>query len=692
MTTTAEVDQRVANILGGTDPVDLEVFTKALENISSEMGTVMMRASGSPVIAEAVDFSTFLADANGDIIAYASYITQYLGPARQSVRHILATVDRASIHPGDVYICNDPFTTGNAHQVDVGVVRPIFHNGELVAWCWAEAHLTDMGGMAPGGFAPMAADTYGEGLRLPGIKIIDQGRLIDDIWRLIECNIRVPALVLNDIRCFIAACNRADDRVTELLDRYGIDRFRDYLEKSRNVTELAVRRRIATLPDGVYEAEDFVEHNGKVNDLYRLHCTMTVAGDELTLDFSQSAPQTDGFINCSAATTLGCATTPLLTALLPDIPINQGTLGPIHVITKPGTICDMELPAPCSSGHMETGTRIYKTVTLLLSKVQSGSTDAFVREHAMAAFQDSWNGALFFAPDETGEYVPFLDMHGGGSGAGAQAVSDGLDVGGVIAQPENSIPDIEVNELGYPVLYLWRRINPSGGPGRYRGGDGIDLAWTPWYTDGGQFSAFGACWQLPPGGAFGGFPGSASGFTVALGAGADRTLGDGRVPMSIADLGATEQQIAGKQFGIELAAGDVVRMRSGGGGGFGDPLSRDPQQVADDVRSGVVSPRTAEAGYGVVLDTDGNADAAATEHQRGLIRHSRSRWCPGEFTLAGQSRPALVSSAPLSSRLSDIGMWASPREGVHLIEYADPDTLELLWVEVRVEEGDLPAS
>lgn len=170
---------------------------------------------------------------------------------------------------------------------------------------------------------------------------------------------------------------------------------------------------------------------------------------------------------------------------------------------------------------------------------------------------------------------------------------------------------------------------------------------------------------------------------------ADRVLADGRVPMSIADLDADEQPIAGKQFGITLAPGDVVRMRSGGGGGFGDPLSRDPRLVAEDVRSGVVSPRTAEAGYGVVLDTDGHADASGTDHRRRLIRRSRSGWHRGEFTLAGKSRPALVSTAPLSSRLSDIGMWSSPRENVQLIEYADPDTLELLWVEVRAEKGDI---
>jgi N-methylhydantoinase B len=157
------------------DPVTVEIFSKAIENIAHEMGVVMMRASGSPVIAEAVDFSTFIADAEGDILCYAGYITIYLGTARQAVKHILATVPRENIRPGDLFICNDPFTTGNAHQVDVGVVRPLFIGDEIVAWCWAEAHVNDFGGFAPGSMAPMATETYGEALRLPGVKLVSEG-------------------------------------------------------------------------------------------------------------------------------------------------------------------------------------------------------------------------------------------------------------------------------------------------------------------------------------------------------------------------------------------------------------------------------------------------------------------------------------------------------------------------------------
>ncbi|WNF01062.1 hydantoinase B/oxoprolinase family protein [Streptomyces luomodiensis] len=664
------------------DPVDVDILAKALDNVAAEMGVVMMRASGSPAIAEAVDFSTFIADADGDIISYAGYITMYLGAARQAVRHILATYPRSEIRAGDMFLCNDPFTTGNAHAVDVGVVRPIFAGDELMAWCWAEAHVNDFGGFAPGGMNPIATEAYGEALRLPGVKIVDQGRIVEDIWRIIETNIRVPELVLNDIRCFIAACHRCDERLQALIGQYGAATFRTYVEAAKDLAEQAVRRRIADLPNGTYAAEEFAEHNGHTDELYPVRCTLTVTDDSLRFDLTESAPQTDGFINVSAATTLGAVVSPLLITLLPDLPINQGTLRPIEVVTQPGTICDARMPAPMGAGHIETGFRIGKVVTRLLADLQAGSDNAFVREHVMAPWQDSWSASFFYAPDEDGRLVPFPDMNGGGSGAGAQAVADGMDVSGVLAQPQNSIPDIEINELAYPVLYLWRRLNPnSGGPGRTRGGAGIDLAFMPWYTPGGQEHVMAACWQVPPAGVFGGYPGSTSGSSLVAGARADEALAQGRVPRSVDDLAAPPQPLQGKQFGLSVGPGDVVVLRVGGGGGHGDPIERDPALVAADVRSGAVTVDAARVSYGVVLDAEGHPDRGATSAERERIRQDRRGWAR-EGGLA-------VRRSEAHERLRERGQWCQARPGVRLVEYADPRTGALVRADVVVHpDGD----
>jgi N-methylhydantoinase B len=661
------------------DPVTVEIFSKAIENIAHEMGVVMMRASGSPVIAEAVDFSTFIADAEGDILCYAGYITIYLGTARQAVKHILATVPRENIRPGDLFICNDPFTTGNAHQVDVGVVRPLFIGDEIVAWCWAEAHVNDFGGFAPGSMAPMATETYGEALRLPGVKLVSEGQIIDDIWRIIESNIRVPHLVLNDIRCFIAACNRCDERIKVLIGEYGLDTFRLYTEVAKDLAEKAVRARIAELPNGVLSAVEYEEHNGHTNDIYPVRCTITVEDDRMIIDLTESSPQTDGFINCSAAMTLGCAVSPLLMTLLPDLPINQGTLRPIEVRTRPGTICDVQLPAPVSSGHLETGLRITRLVTRMLAELQINSPSPFVRDHIMASWQDSWSAAFFYGPNEDGELIPFPDMNGGSGGGGAQAVADGMDAGGALAQPQNSLPDIEINEFAYPVLYLWRRINKnSGGPGLYRGGNGLEFAWTPWGSPGGQEHVMTACWQIPPNGVFGGYPGSSSGFDLVNGAGADGELAAGRIPDQLTELLAPVQELENKQFGMVVLPGDVVNVRSGGGGGYGDPIERAAADVAADVLSGLITARAAHAAYGVVLGADGFVDTAATDQRRAAIRADRLTW-PAHGD-------GLVRRTSAAERLAELDQRCRFREGVELVETAEPGTGRLLRTEVVVSE------
>ena len=675
---------------GDVDLVDVEIFSRALQNIVHEMGVVMMRTSGNPVIAEAVDFSTFIADDEGEIVAYGGYIALYSGPARAAVRYLRSVIPPEEIHPGDAFICNDPYTTGASHPPDIAIVRPLFVGDQLVAWCWAESHMYDVGGMAPGGFAPMAMECYGESIRFPGIKIVDRGRIVDDVRRLLETNVRIPTMVFNDIRCLIAACNVCDERFAELIDRYGIGTYRRYVEIGKELAEAAMRKRIASLPDGTFEADEYVEHNGHTNDLYRVHCAATVAGDRLTLDFTGSSPQTNGFVNCSYATTVGAAMTPLLMSLVPDLPINEGTMRAVEIVAPPGTVCNVQMPAPSSSGHMEAGLRVMKVVERLLADLQAASDDPFVRDHVMATWHDCWPGAVFYAPSETGELAPFLDMNGGSGGGGAQPVDDGLDCAGSLTQPQNSVPDIEINEFQAPVLYLWRRINAgSGGPGRLRGGQGMDYAWTPWYTAGGQEHVFAACWQVPPPGVTGGYPGSASGFTVVPEAMADKQLEAGTIPASLDELGGSPLALDAKHVGISVMPGDVVGMHSGGGGGVGDPLERDPARVARDVADTAITSAVAQSAYGVVISIDGSVDRAATEERRAAIRNERRGWeeaflppVPGE----PGGRPARRRVSPAGARLAELGGWCQPRPGVDLVEWADPDTGGLLRVDLVVTE------
>jgi N-methylhydantoinase B len=717
-TTTNSVQSRQSSVSDGVrDLVSTEIFARKLYSIAQEMGQTMIRTSGDPVIAEANDFSTVVTDANGELLASA-YLTYHLGAARQTIRHLLDVVPEQDIHPEDAWICNDPHTTGACHAPDLGIVRPMFADGEVIAWCWAEAHMMDIGGMAPGGFAPDAYECYAEGLRFPGVKIVSRGTIIDDIWRLIAANFRVPDRNLNEIRCFIAACNTADARVADIVAEHGVDGFKRLSEAAKQLTERAARRRIESLPDGVYTARDYVEHNGHVNDLYELVCHATVDGGNLTFDFTGSAAQTDGFINVAHGSALSAAVTPLFMTLVPDVPINEGLIRALDFVFPRGTLVNPEMPAPTSSGHMETGLRVTKLVATLLGHMQADSSDAFVREHVMAPFHDGVPLTTFYAPNEAGEWVPFLDLDAQSGGSGAQLQLDGIDAAGPTPCLDNKLPDLEVYEQQNPVLFLWRKLNlGSGGIGRKRGGLGLDVAWTPWRTPGGTTTAISACNQVPPPGLLGGYPGSGGGFRVARETNIEALLRGGTLPSSFDGLQGSQEDLESKNFGVPMNAGDIIWMHSGGGGGIGDPLERDVELVAQDVRDRYLDADIAAVAYGVRLDADGAVDAEQTSRTRDALRVERKSWpswsaaasadqpfvpadpsdqaatscerCSTELSAPGEDfrRHVPTRQRNAAEALAEVGGWVAPREGVDIAEFACPSCGALLSVEVVVSDS-----
>ncbi|WP_078427717.1 hydantoinase B/oxoprolinase family protein [Alkalihalobacterium alkalinitrilicum] len=602
--------------------IKAEIIRQQLYNIAQEMGIVMIRTSGDPVISEAVDFSTFIADKDGEIISFSGYMTMHAGPARQSVRHIMNTYSKEEIRPGDAFICNDPHTTGACHPPDVGIVKPIFYQGELIAWCWAEGHLLDVGGMSPGGFAVAATDAYSEALRFPGIKIVSEGKIVQDVLHLMEVNFRLPQHDINNIRCFIAACNTCEKRTIDMVDKYGLDEFNHYVELNKDLTEKAYRQRIAKLPKKTYEATEWIEHNGHENNLWPINCKLTVHEDSLTLDFTGSAPQTNGFVNTTEGTAIGCAVTPIMLVLTSDIPFNEGIFRATNIILPEGTVVNAKMPAPVSSAHMEAGMRITKVVTELLSRAMMESEDEWMQSHAMAAFHDSWVVGVFAGNDEEGKPTVFLDMNGGGAGGGAQTICDGIDAGASFTQLSNGLPDIEINELSNPVLYLWRQLNVnSGGPGKYRGGQGIEFGWIPWGTEGGNELVSTACWQVPARGIMGGYPGGTSGYWVVKNSNATKLMQEGHLP-NIGQLEGEKELLPPKHV-LPITSSDVFVQFEGGGGGLGDPIKRDPNVVLKDLYDGYITQTMAENAYGVIIAQNGQLDEEQTITKRELIRRER---------------------------------------------------------------------
>jgi N-methylhydantoinase B len=612
------------------NPVVAEVIRRRLYNIAEEMGSTMIRTSGNQVIAESKDFSTFVATPGGEMASFSAYLSMHAATSREAVQYIQESVPDEQINPGDQFLCNDPFTTGISHQPDIGILKPVFHDDELVAWCWSQAHMLDVGGVEAGGFAPSAEEAYAESIRFPGVKIVEEGTINEDIEAVIKTNVRLADRVFNDVRALIAGNNRGEERLHDTISEFGLETYKKYLETNKDLTRAAVEKRLRELPDGTFDATQHIEHDGQENRLYEINLDLIVDGGTLLLDFSESSEQAPGFINGSRGGSLGCAMTPLMLVLAPDIPPNEGLFEAVDVDMPSGTVLNAEAPAPASGGHTESGLAAMKAVMKALNRAMAQAEDEYVRQHAMSPGLDAWPVCIYQGFNQYGQPDVFLDMNGGGIGGGASTVNDGVDARGTLVQLNNSVPDVETTEREHPALYLWRRLNRnSSGAGRMRGGNGVDFAYALHDVEGGQLTVTNACTQVPVDGASGGYPGATNVAEVIRGSDIDTFFEDDRVPDAMNDLSGDREELPAKQIKAGLDGDAIVRLREGGGSGLGDPLQRDPNAVSDDVQNGYITDAQARDIYGVVID-EGDVDAAATETRRDEIRAERRAWTTEE--------------------------------------------------------------
>lgn len=696
---------------GDYDPIVAEVLRMRFNNIVDEMGTTLKQTSGSPILTEANDFSSNILDSRAGICASGSEIIFHLGSATKCLEGILERYSEDDIRPGDAIIVNNPYI-GSPHKQDIGVLSPLYHDGEIVNWVWTAAHMYDIGGISPGSFSPQVTDTYGEGIMIPPLKIVKEGVFNEDLRAIIEANSRLPIQVFNDIRCLVATNNVALSRLTEAIEYYGIETYRLYSNLIGVLSEQAFRERIARIPDGVYRTVDWLEHDGHEHKLYDLRCAMTVDGDSIVFDFEGSSPQAPGLVNCGPGGLLGDVLTPFAQMVCHDLQINFGLLAPIEIRVPPGTIVSAVEPAATGYGHLDAGYTATKVVTELLSRALQASDDPWLRSRAMGQFNDSWSIETWGGTDQYGNRFAWLNMDGGGFGGGATSVHDGMDVAGDMTSVGNAIPDIEWTEQTTPALHLWRRLEPnSGGPGLRRGGAGLDLAWTMWDSDDAHFtgSVVLSMFCLPSRGHGGGWPGSANRISQLEQSNVHELLAAGRWPTP-ETLSAAGEFLSPPKFSpLRLRAGDVVRHRTGGGAGYGDPLLRDAEHVAREVRYGWVTREHAELVYGVVVDEEDALDAPATHERRSEARRSRVGGEPSPLTGSLDDRPgrrwvdlylaveegrvrcalcehdlcaededwrqhASVAEHELADRLEAVGMWAAKRPEIlaRLIELSCP--------------------
>jgi len=623
----------------GIDPITFEVIRHKLMAITEEQAITLKSASGSPVVTDATDFNNGIYLPDGSIATMGPRVLFHSGSMRTVIKNIVETcAESPGIREGDMFALNDPYR-GAIHQPDISVVAPVFYEGRHVAWSGACAHQLDVGGMSFSSWSFAATEIQQEALLLPGLKLVENGEIREDIWRTIMGMTRLPLLLGLDLKAMIAANNVATRRLLELMDRYGCEVVEHVMRIDIDTSEQQLRARLRGLPDGVFRAADFLDHDGHENRLYEFRLTVEKRGDTLTFDMQGSSPQAPGFINCTYSGLVGALYAALLPVLAPDIRWNEGLMRPVTVKAPEGAVCNATWPAPVSGGTVSgmwvcMNVGVAALARLAACSETTSSEAAAVTKGSMLVF------TLAGRDRDGGPFGTFLmdSMAGGG---GAYRDHDGLTPSADYCVPRPTIGNVETHEANGPFLFLYRRVLPdTGGAGASRGGATTGLAVTP--HDVAELSGMliGHGSEVPnSAGLFGGYEGSTNETWLLRSEPGRAAIGRISDPEPLREGG---EELGAKPGFFTLRAGDVFGYSFQGGGGFGDPIDRDPQHVLADVEEGIVSRTEAVRLYGVVLDEDG-VDAELTASRRAEIRDERvpGARLPSSFVSGMPIGPAL---------------------------------------------------
>jgi len=583
--------------VNGIDPITLEVVCEGLIAIVREMRATVIRASYSPVIWELDDFSCALFDPQAQMVAQSEDHPGHVLPMPWSVRCAMEDFE-GDIRPGDIILLNDPYR-GGTHLNDVTMLYPIFDEGELFIFPAVRAHWADVGGMTPGSYSGLSTNIYQEGVRIPPIKIYEEGKCNRAAMTLLLSNMRLPEDRTGDFNAALGACRVAEGRIRALVARYGRKTVLDCIARSLDRSERRLRAKIAALPDGEYVYEDYLEFydEGRLDPVL-MRLALTVKGDEIIADFSGSSPQAPGVVNSSLATTGAGVFVAIKSTLDPEGPINHGVFRPIRLLAPEASIVDVRQDAPAGA-HGEVRKR---AVSVTLAALAQVVPELVSGDLCGTSFPNAIGG---FDPTRQRHYVYYEAPAGGNGGFrendGSSAYGN-IDFGNI-----RTIQTAEALESGMPLRVERCELRrDSGGEGETRGGLGMRRELRLLAGEA-RYSVLSDRAAIPPFGVGGAGPGAP-------------------VKVAVSHNGA-EREFAtlGKATGHALTSQDVVIMESAGGGGFGNPLARDPDRVREDVLAGHVSPERARDGYGVVLTADGRVDEDATKRLRAELTALRRR-------------------------------------------------------------------
>lgn len=614
------------------DPLTYEVIRHRIATITADMGDALKRMSGSVVVTDCNDFGTLILDEGGDSVQMGLFNTQLAAAVDLAVKWTLENrADNPGIHEGDMFFCNDPWVGGGLHQNDASVLAPLFYDGELFAWTGAVAHQVDLGGVSPGSWSVEGVDVFWESIPIPPVKIVEAGVLRTDIEDSYLRRSRVPKLVALDLRAKIGANNVAHEQLTRLIDKYGPTTVKAVMRRMMDDAHARTARKLLDLPDGTWTS---VAHQdaARAGDrgVHKIVLTMTKRADRLTFDFTGTDEQVPGFSNCTFAGLRGGILVVLLTMLCGDIPWSPGGISRcVEIISEPGTLNNCTFPAGIGKASVASAWATQNAVNECVASMLFASEEH--KKSAMSVSCGTWDLTLLAGVDQRGGGFATMLCDAMAGGLGARADTDGVDTGGSTPIAMGRIADVEMNEFAFPILYLWRREEPdSGGPGRLRGGLGGSSCFVPHDSPiGGVHLVLSATGKALPQatGLSGGYPANTQYDVLVRDAVVAESFQQGRIPAELSELGG-QAQIMPAHLETDLGANDVYFTHWQGGGGYGDPLLREPAKVADDVARLRVSPAAARDLYGVELDDENRPLMAKTTRRRAQLRRTRAGLAP----------------------------------------------------------------
>jgi N-methylhydantoinase B len=557
------------------DPFTVEIVKDSLIAIGDEMFVALQRTSMSTIIYEVLDFASGLTDARGQLVTQGNGVTGFLSTLTFAVRETLAKFGAEGLAPGDVIVTNDPFSGGGTHLSDVTLVVPIFVADELAAFAASKAHWTEVGGKDPGSWTTDSTEVFQEGLQFPCVKLYEAGRPVQSLIDVIAANVRVPDMSLGDMHAQAASLHLGERRFHELCDKYGLPVVLGSIEAALDHGERLTRLELRQLPHGVYEAEGMIDDDGIGNGPFPVRVRVTITEDEFVCDFTGTHAQVPGPVNCTL-TGLHSGVRTIFKAITgPQIPVNEGCFRPLRIVCPPGTIFTAERPAAVST--------YWETMNYVTDLVWQALASAVPHRLPAGHFLSVCGVVVSGLHPELGELFILTEPQTGGWGAGQ--AKDGEQGLMCVADGETYVIPVEVTEARYGILVDQYALDtePDAGAGRQRGGRGCIRDYRAVSDEIFLTATFGRH-KFPPWATAGGQQGSRNEVRIRH--------EDGR------------EVVLGKCARYRLRRGEVARLKTGTGGGWGDPHDRPVDDVVRDVKDGYVSVEQAARVYGVVLDPE----------------------------------------------------------------------------------------